>query len=133
MSDTAQADKLVKVYIKMRDKKEQLTREYESQVADIKEKMDLIESELLELCKATGQDGGRTAHGTFTRKVSTRYWTSDWGSMTQFIKDNDALELYEQRIHQGNMKSFLQANPGKMPPGLNADSRYSITVRRATT
>jgi len=28
------------------------------------------------------------------------------------------------------MKQFLEENPDALPPGLNADSEYSITVRR---
>ena len=126
------ADKLVAVYIKMRDAKEQITREYEAKIDGIKEQMALIENELLEICKNTGQDGGRTAHGTFTRTAKTRYWTSDWNSMYKFIRANDAIELLEQRLHQTNMKTFLQDNPGLIPEGLNVDARYAITVRRPT-
>ena len=123
---------MVAVYIKMRDAKDALTREYDTKVADIKEQMDLIEQSLLEVCKSTGQDGGKTSHGTFTRTVKTRYWTNDWDSMYQFIKQHDAIELLEQRVHQSNMKQFLQDNPGQLPQGLNADSKYAITVRRTS-
>jgi hypothetical protein len=129
---TVDADKLVKVYIKMRDAKAALVREHEERVADIDQQMSLIEGELLEICKATGQNGGKTAHGSFTRGVKTRYWTSDWASMHAFIKEHDALSLLEQRVAQANMKQFLQENPGLLPPGLNVDSKYSITVRRSS-
>jgi len=94
--------------------------------------METIETALLDLCKANGQDGGKTSHGTFTRTVKTRYWTNDWGSMYSFIREHDALELMEQRLHQTNMKQFLTEHPGLLPDGLNVDSRYAITVRRAT-
>jgi len=126
------ANKLVAVYIKMRDAKDALTRDYDTKIAEIKEQMDLIEQSLLEVCKSTGQDGGKTSHGTFTRTVKTRYWTNDWDSMYQFIKQHDAIELLEQRVHQSNMKQFLQDNPGQLPQGLNADSKYAITVRRTS-
>jgi hypothetical protein len=122
------ADKLVAVYIKMRDAKAELAK----QDAVISEQMSVIEAELLEICKATGQEGGRTAKGTFTRSVKTRYWTSDWESMYSFIKEHNALELLEQRVSQNNMKTFLKENPDKLPAGLNVDSKYSITVRRPT-
>lgn len=122
------ADRLVAVYIKMRDAKAELAK----QEAVISEQMNLIEAELLEICKATGQEGGRTPKGTFTRSIKTRYDTSDWQSLYKFIKEHDALELLEQRVSQGNMKTFLQDNPGLLPPGLNSFSRYSITVRRPT-
>lgn len=126
------ANKLVAAYIKLRDAKEALSKEYDGKINDLKEQMELIEGALLDVCKTTGQDGGKTSHGTFTRTVKTRYWTTDWGSMTKFIKQHDAIELFEQRIHQGNMKLFLQDNPNLLPDGLNVDSKYSVTVRRAS-
>jgi len=125
------ANKLVAAYIKLRDAKEALAKDYDAKINDIKEQMELIEGALLDVCKTTGQDGGKTSHGSFTRSVKTRYWTTDWGSMTKFIKQHDALELFEQRIHQSNMKSFLQENPNLLPDGLNVDSKYSVTVRRS--
>ena len=125
------ASKLVKAYIKMRDAKAALEREYEEKINDISEQMGIIEHELLEMCKSTGQDGGKTEYGSFTRTVKTRYWTNDWDSMFTFIRENDAVELLEKRIHQGNFKEFLEQHPGKMPAGVNVDSKYAITVRRA--
>jgi phage host-nuclease inhibitor protein Gam len=126
------ANKLVAVYIKMRDTKDSLTREYDTKITEVKEQMELVEQALLEICKSTGQDGGKTSQGSFTRTVKTRYWTNNWDAMYTFIKSHDAVQLLEQRIHQGNMKQFLQENPGALPEGLNADSRYAITVRRSS-
>ena len=128
----ASADTLVKVYIKIRDKKDALVRAHETELTALEEQLGLVEQELLELCKTTGQDGGKTTHGTFTRSVKTRYWTSDWASMFKFVKEHDALDLFERRLHQGNFKQFLQDNPDVMPEGVNVDSRYSVTVRRAS-
>ncbi len=44
--------------------------------------------------------------------------------------ENNATDLLEKRLHQGNMRTFLEENPDKLPPGLNADNEYTITVRR---
>lgn len=126
------AAKLVKAYIKMRDKKAEITRKAESDVADIDEQMEIVERALLEICKQTGQDGGKTAYGSFTRSTKTRYMSTNWPAMYKFIKDHDAPELLEQRIHQTNMKTFLQDHPNLLPEGLNVDSKYSVTVRRAS-
>jgi hypothetical protein len=125
------ANKLVQVYIKIRDAKEIKTKQHDEEIAALDEQLAAVEESLLEICKTTGQDGGKTQYGSFTRTVKTRYWTSDWDSMYRFIKDHDAPELLERRVHQGNFKDFLQENPDKMPEGMNVDSRYSITVRRA--
>lgn len=125
------ANQLVKVYIKIRDVKDRKVKEHEDEILALDQQLDIVEQALLDICKQTGQDGGKTEHGSFTRTVKTRYWTSDWDSMYQFIKNHDAPELLERRIHQGNFKEFLQENPDKLPQGVNVDSRYSVTVRRA--
>lgn len=127
----ADADKLVRVYIKIRDAKAAKTKQLEDEIAELDKQLDTVEAELLELCKSTGQDGGKTQHGSFRRSVKTRYWTSDWDKMYQFIKDNDAPELLERRVAQTAFKEFLASNPDKMPEGMNVDSRYAITVTRA--
>ena len=125
------ANKLVQVYIKIRDFKAEKTKAMEVEIAALDEQLQAVETELLELCKATGQDGGKTQFGSFRRSVKTRYWTSDWDSMYRFIKEHDAPQLLERRVSQTTFKEFLQANPDKMPSGMNVDSRYAITVTRA--
>lgn len=127
----ADADKLVKVYIKIRDAKAVKTKELEDEIAKLDEQLGAVEAELLELCKSTGQDGGKTQHGSFRRSVKTRYWTSDWDKMYDFIKEHNAPELLERRVAQTAFKEFLSSNPDKMPEGMNVDSRYAITVTRA--
>ncbi len=127
----ADADKLVKVYIRIRDAKAVKTKELEDEIAKLDEQLGAVEAELLELCKSTGQDGGKTQHGSFRRSVKTRYWTSDWDKMYDFIKEHNAPELLERRVAQTAFKEFLSSNPDKMPEGMNVDSRYAITVTRA--
>jgi hypothetical protein len=125
------ANQLVKVYIKIRDAKEIKKKEMETAIAELDAQLETVEQELLEICKATGQNGGKTDYGSFTRSVKTRYWPSDWDSVYQFIREHDVPQLLERRIHQGNFKEFLEANPDKLPTGMNVESKYSITVRRA--
>ena len=129
MSD---ANKLVQVYIKIRDAKDIKKKQMEAEIAELEVQLDAVEQELLELCKATGQDGGKTTYGSFTRSVKTRYWTSDWDSMYKFIREHDAPDLLERRIAQSNFSQFVKENPELMPAGVNVESKYSITVRRAT-
>jgi hypothetical protein len=51
--------------------------------------------------------------------------------MYSFVRTHDAFGLLERRIHQANMKQFIEENPSLLPMGLNTDSRYSIVVRRS--
>jgi hypothetical protein len=125
------ADKLAELYLKIRDKRDALTREYEQKHKEIEEQLDIVAGEMLEICKENGADSIKTPAGTIMRSVATRYWTNDWDSMYNFIKEHDALGLFEKRIHQTNMKQFLEENPDVFPPGMLVDSKYKIIVRRS--
>lgn len=123
-------DKLARVYIKIRDAKSELKAEFEKKEKELQAQMDEIEHQLLEVCRRMGVDSLRTPNGTVMRSVSTRYWTQDWSSMHEFIKENDALYLLEKRISQKAMQEYLEENPDKHPPGMSSNSEYKITVRR---
>jgi hypothetical protein len=123
-------DKLVAVYIKMRDERDRLKRDMEMQIENIESQMKVINAELLDICKEAGVDSFRTPFGTAYRTIKSRYWTNDWESFHTFMKENEAMELLERRIHQSNMKQFLEENPDTHPAGLQVEKEYAITIRR---
>jgi hypothetical protein len=124
------ADKLVAVYRRIRSAIEDLEAEHTKEVQALRDKLDMVSDKLLKICNDQNLDSLRTAEGTVTRRVKSRYWTTDWSTMYNFIKDNDAPFLLEQRIHNGNMKQFLEENPDQHPAGLQIDNKYAITVRK---
>jgi len=131
--DGMPADKLVTVYRKIRRAMDDKEKAHKAEIEELKDQLDLVSSKILEICNAQNLDSLRTSAGTVTRRTTTRYWTSDWESMYTFIKEQDAPHLLEQRIHTANMRSFLEENPDVTPIGLNADTKYAITVRKPTT
>jgi hypothetical protein len=50
--------------------------------------------------------------------------------MYNFVLENKVPEFFEKRLNQSVVKSYLEDNPDKMPPGLNVDSEYTVVVRR---
>ena len=126
------AEKLAEIYVKIRDARASLKERFEEEDTVLKEQLDTLAGKMLELCKDIDADSIRTSAGTIIRKVDTRYWTTDWDAMYQFVEENDAFPLLEKRIHQTNMKQFLEEHPDKLPVGLQADSKYTIVVRRST-
>jgi len=125
------AGKLSEIYLKIRDARSELKAKYEEDDKKLEEQMDVIEARLLDICKDTDADSIKTQAGTVMRRVATRYWTNDWDSMYEFVKENDAYGLLERRLHQTNMKQFIEENPDKFPKGMLLDSQYKITVRRS--
>jgi hypothetical protein len=130
MANEVPVEKLVKVYIKMRDKHTELLHAFQEQENALKEKMAKVKTALLDHCKEHNVESVRTAEGLFFRTIKQSYWTNDWESMGKFIVEHQVPELLEKRLHQGNVKQFLAEHPDLLPPGINVDSEYSVTVRR---
>lgn len=134
MSEEAAPDipveKLVKVYLKMNAKYTELKAEFEAEEKKLKDQMAKVKSALLAYCKEQNVESVRTEEGLFYRTVKVNYWTNDWESMHKFIIEHNVPQLLHERIHQTNLKEFMEANPGLLPPGLNVDSEYTITVRK---
>lgn len=123
-------EKIVATYIKMRDTKDALYKEYTAKASEIEEQMAILKHKLIEISKETGVTSFSTRYGVAYRTVKSRYWTNDWDSFYGFMREHGTMELLEKRIHQTNMKEFLENKPDVHPPGLNIDSEYEITIRR---
>ena len=124
-------DQLTAVYLKIRDTRAENKREFENVDKDLEEQQKMLAEQMLDSCKEIGADSIKTPHGTIIRSVKSKYWTGDWDSMYNFIKEHDAFGLLEKRLHQTNMKDFLNENPDVMPMGLNVENEYTVVVRRA--
>ena len=127
----ADLEKLVRIYTKIRDAKSKLDSEYKQKSDDLKSQMDVIKSSLLDYCKENNVESVRTPAGLFFRTTKTRYWTGDWEAMHRFIIERELPDFLEKRLNQTAVRSFLEENPDTVPPGLNSDTEYSITVRKA--
>ena len=135
MTDTTEPklDELVAEYLVLRNAIQEKEAAHKEEIASLKEPFDRISMQILERCNEQNADSIRTPAGTISRRVTTRYWTTDWETMYAFINENAAPFLLEQRIHNTNMRQFIQDNPDVYPAGLQADNRYAIQVRRPTS
>lgn len=125
-------DKLARVYRKIYAKVQDLTKEYESKIEELKAQQDEIKNAMKDQMMALGTNSVKTDEGTIILSQKVRYYTDDWDSFKQFVVDYDALDLFERRISQKNMALFLEDNPGLVPAGLSSLSEVSVTVRKPT-
>lgn len=132
MTEQIPLDRLARIYRKIRGRIQELTQAYEDEVGKLEEQKDEIAREMKDRMMSSGLKSVRTDEGTVMLGVKTRYSTQDWDSFKKFVLAHEAVELLERRIAQSNMKQFLEENPGVVPPGLNSDSEYVITVRKPT-
>lgn len=130
MQDDFNLENTVKVYLKIRDAIDALKEKQKADLEELEAQYEVVSNTLLDFCNSQNLDSIKTKAGTISRRVSSRYWTSDWDSLSRVILEHDAVYLLERRIHNSNMKQFLEENPEAFPPGLQADSKYTVQVRK---
>lgn len=127
---TPNLEEMVAIYVKIRTARQEHEENFKEKDAEYAEQLELLSASILDICNNQDADSIRTKAGTVSRRVVTRYWTSDWDSMYQFIAEHDAPFLLEKRIHNGNMREFLEENPDVLPMGLQADRKYSVVITK---
>jgi hypothetical protein len=126
-------EELVAAYIALRNSRAELKESYEEADAKLKADMEQIEQAMLEICNDVGADSIKTTIGTVIRKVNERFYCTDWDNFKNYVLENEAVELLERRIHQGNFKEHMTQIEGQgLPPGVNVMREYGITVRKAS-
>jgi len=130
MTQSIPLEKLTKAYIKLREQRSQLAADFRAQDEVLLARQDKIKEALLDHCKEHNVESVKTTEGTFYRQVKRRYWTSDWESMYKFVLEHQLPEFFDKRLNQKNVGQFLEDNPEMVPPGLNVESEYVVSVRK---
>lgn len=131
MSDTPNMDSLCAVYVKIRTKKQEVAKKYEEEIADFDTKLDMLAATMKDMLAATGATSMKTVHGTVYAQTKTRYYPMDWSVFGEWVMKNGAIDLLEKRVAQSNVAKWLESEPSNPPPGLQADTVKTVTVRKA--
>jgi hypothetical protein len=133
MSETTELnlDELVKIYLTIRNEREKLKSGWEVADGALEQEMKLLEQSMLTVCNDTNASSIRTESGTVIRSLKERFTTNDWDNFKKFVLDNEAIDLLERRIHQGNFKEFMAEHKDQgLPPGVNVMREFTIVVRK---
>lgn len=133
MSETTELnlDELVKIYLTIRTKREKLKASWEAEDGGLEQEMKLLEQSMLTVCNDTNASSIRTESGTVIRSLKERFTTNDWDNFKKFVLANEAIDLLERRIHQGNFKEFMAEHKEEgLPPGVNVMREFTIVVRK---
>jgi hypothetical protein len=133
-SDKIQLDELVKTYLTIRSERDNLARQFEQKDKELKADLAQLEAVMLDSCNELRADSIRTGSGTIIKSLKESFVCSDWGNFKQFVMDNQAIELLQQRIHQSNFKEFLSnRNDEGLPPGISSMREFNIVVRKPSS
>ena len=125
-------DELVANYIKLRDRKSQLKKQYDEKVAKVDAVMDKMEAIILKTFQDSGIDSARTDAGTAYISTRTSATVGSREELFQWIQEDfeERSIFLENRVSKVAVEQFKAANDD-LPPGVNFRSEVTVGVRRA--
>jgi len=134
IQESPKLDELVKAYLTIRNASDNLYRQYMLKKEELDMEMKQLEMVMLQECDELKVESLRTQSGTITRTVKERFNCNNWDEFKQYILEHGALELLQQRIHDGNFKEYMQGKEAEgLPPGISSDREYRVIVRKPTS
>jgi hypothetical protein len=130
---TNNLDELVKIYLTIRSERDKIESEWKVKDKEFEAELALLSQQMLAVCNESNATSIKTEEGTVIKKLNERFTLSDRGAFDGFVREHDAVELYEARIHQGNFKEFMAEHAGDgLPPGVNVMREFTVVVRKPT-
>jgi len=123
-------DDLSTEYIRIRTEREVLKEKFEGEDKVFAEQLAEIEHKLVQIMLADNTTSMSTARTIIIKRVMKRYNPTNWEAVYRLVDKYKAYGVLHKRIHDTNMKDFLDEHPDEYPEGLNVDSRYAVTVKR---
>ena len=134
MSEDMKLDDLVTTYLTIRTERNTLKNQWEIKDSELKTDLEQLEQAMLVACNAINADSIRTGSGTIIKSLKETYTCGDWDNFKQYVVENNALDLLQQRISQANFKEFMTTRQDEgLPPGISTLREFGITVRKPTS
>lgn len=119
-------DDIVRIYVKMRDAKSELTAKYEAEKKEIEEKMARVEGKLLVHLNTNGLESMRTEHGTVYKSVKTKPSIRDFAALKKWILSTGNVEILQKRISTTSLRDGEE-----IPDGVEVLREAEVGVRRS--
>jgi hypothetical protein len=122
---------LIGEYLKLRDGKklaEEKMKEW--MMLNYGKRLDEIEAILMDNLNNLGADSLKTERGTCFKRVETSVTVASPAEFQRHVIGTQEWELIDFRANKTAVKSFVEENGGKTPPGVNMNQTIVLSVRR---
>lgn len=134
MSNQWTVDKLIDVYVRIRDKRSEIKKAFEDQDGKLKEQLQVVETELMRRAQEQGVTQFKSDHGLAYTTESMKASIADKGAFSTFLRENDIdpLDIMESRVSTRALQDYMDEHEGAVPPGVNTFREKHVRVRRPT-
>jgi hypothetical protein len=125
------ASELVEKYIKLRDKKGEMKKEYEDKVSKLEQALDKIETVLLNTLNTAGIDSIKTEFGTAYTATRSSATVADRDGYFGWIQEDleERMIFLEARANKTAVQQYKEVH-GELPPGINWREERVLNIRR---
>jgi hypothetical protein len=132
--ESPKLDEMVKAYIAIRTARENLYRQYKTKDNELGSELSQLEQVMLDECNSLNVESVRTNNGTITRTIKEQFACNNWDEFKSYVLEHGALELLQQRIHNGNFTEHMANHEGEgLPPGISSVREFSVVIRKPTS
>jgi hypothetical protein len=126
-------DKKVKLYVKAREAKAALARQFALEEAQFKVIMETAENFMLQDADKAGVTGFKTEYGTTYTAETAKITIADEQQFYDFVLQAKDLNFFEKRVSSKHVEEFMKNNPSVgSPPGLSLFRERQMRVRKAS-
>jgi len=122
-------DRLVRVFIKQRQRIAELNAEYEAAIKVVKDQQNMIRAELLRRLHERKATQTKTQHGTAFIKEEMSVTIADEDAFGSFVLLEGDYSYYQKRPKVERVREYMKEHDGMLPPGLSVFREFDINVR----
>ena len=118
-------------YVELRNRKSDLTKQYDASCEQLDVAMDTIKQELNRMFNEQGLDSVRTPNGTVYRQLKTVFQVRDASALQHAILASGNIALLQNRLASRAVEEYKAENNGDLPPGVHQEQEYTVSIRKA--
>lgn len=124
-------NKLTRAYVKMREARAALKRDFDVQDKALRAQQSLLEATMLRVLHEANADSVRTESGTFYRQEDVTPRGDDWDAFYAWVVETNGFDALERRIKKTFIREYMELHEGALPPGVSVYREYVARVRQA--
>lgn len=129
MGKTVKINEVVRGYIALRDKKNEIKKRHAEELRPINEKMEVIEGWLQRDLMERGVQSEKTDSGTAYLSTVATATVKDRDEYLKFVKEKEMWDLIENRVSKSVVSDYLEET-GEIIPGVNYEKTQVVRIRR---
>lgn len=125
-------EKIVAVYVKIRDEKSRIKKEADKKCAELQTKIDRLGAEIQRELNRLNVQSVRTDAGTAFQKEEVKPSCKDWSELDAWAQAEGVppSEVFEKRLSRKFVTTYMDEHEGAVPPPVSVYRELTVHVRR---